>query len=49
MDEATVKQVLELMDDELVFEISYRLRDDLRPEAAALYTLVRQYLDQSFL
>lgn len=47
MDEHTVMAVLELMDDEMIFEWSYRLRTDTRPGAAELYELVRAYLDQS--
>lgn len=48
MDEATVMTVLDLMDDEMIFEWSYRLRTDTRPGAAELYALVRDYLIQAF-
>lgn len=48
MDEATVMAVLDLMDDEMIFEWPYRLRTDTRPRAAELYALVRGYLDHAF-
>ncbi|WOH93775.1 hypothetical protein [Corynebacterium urealyticum] len=48
MDKATVIQVLGLLDEEMVFEWSYQLRCDPRPQAQELYELVREYLDQSF-
>lgn len=40
--------VLELMDDEMIFAWSYRLRAGIRPGAAELYALVRCYLDQVY-
>lgn len=40
--------LLELMDDEMIFEWSYRLRTDDRTGAAELYALVRGYLDQVY-
>ncbi|CAB1016591.1 hypothetical protein FRC0505_02333 [Corynebacterium diphtheriae] len=49
MDETTVMQMLELMDEELVFEWSYQLRCDPRPQAQELYELVRGFLAQSFM
>lgn len=49
MDEATVMQVLGLMDEEMVFEWSYQLRRDPRPGAQELYELVLEYLAQSFM
>ncbi|HAT6583150.1 TPA: hypothetical protein JAK83_002767 [Corynebacterium striatum] len=49
MDKATVMQVLELMDEETVFEWSYQLRRDPRPRAQELYALVVEYLAQSFM
>ncbi|WP_156181340.1 hypothetical protein [Actinobaculum suis] len=49
MDEETVMAVLELMDDEMIFEWSYRLRTDTRPGAAELYELVRGYLERAYL
>ncbi len=49
VDKATVVQVLGLMDEEMIFEWSYQLRGDLRPEAHELYELIREYLDQSFM
>jgi hypothetical protein len=48
MDEETVMAVLDLMDDEMIFEWSYRLRTDDRTGAAKLYALVRGYLDHAF-
>ncbi|MGK2351615.1 hypothetical protein [Cutibacterium sp. V947] len=48
MDKATVMQVLGLMDEEMVFEWSYQLRCDPRPQAQELYELVLKYLAQSF-
>lgn len=48
MDEETVMAVLDLMDDEMIFEWSYRLRTDTRPDATELYALVRGYLDHAF-
>jgi hypothetical protein len=48
MDEETVMAVLDLMDDEMIFEWSYRLRTDTRPGTAELYALVRDYLDQAY-
>ena len=48
MDENTVITVLDLMDDEMIFEWSYRLRTDTRPGAAELYALVRGYLEQVY-
>ncbi len=48
MDKATVMQVLELMDEEMVFEWRYRLRCDPRSRARDLYELVRGFLAQSF-
>lgn len=48
MDKATVMTLLELMDDEMIFEWSYRLRTDDRTGAAELYALVRGYLDQVY-
>lgn len=48
MDEATVMAVLDLMDDEMIFEWSYRLRTDDRTGAVELYALVRGYLDDTF-
>lgn len=42
-------QMLELMDEELVFEWSYQLRCDPRPQSQELYELVREYLAQSFM
>ncbi|HAT1145927.1 TPA: hypothetical protein JAJ60_002417 [Corynebacterium striatum] len=49
MDETTTMQMLELMDEELVFEWSYQLRCDPRPQAQELYELVLEYLAQSFM
>lgn len=49
MDEATVMRVLGLMDKETVFEWSYELRRDPRPQAQELYGLVCEYLAQSFM
>lgn len=40
--------LLELMDDEMIFEWSYRLRTDTRPGATELYALVRCYLEQIY-
>ncbi|WP_268906087.1 hypothetical protein [Corynebacterium diphtheriae] len=40
--------VLDLMDDEMIFEWSYRLRTDDRTDATELYALVRGYLDRAF-
>lgn len=48
MDKATVMTLLELMDDEMIFEWSYRLRTDTRPGATELYALVRCYLEQIY-
>lgn len=48
MDEETVMAVLDLMDDEMIFEWSYRLRTDDRTDATELYALVRGYLDHAF-
>lgn len=48
MDEETVMAVMDLMDDEIIFEWSYRLRPDDRTGAAELYALVRGYLDHTF-
>ena len=48
MDEETVMAVLDLMDDEMIFEWSYRLRTDDRTGAAKLYALVRGYLEQVY-
>lgn len=48
MDKATVITLLELMDDEMIFEWSYCLRTDTRPGAADLYALVRCYLEQVY-
>lgn len=42
-------QVLGLMEEEMVFDWSYRLRRDRRPRAQELYELVLEYLDQSFM
>lgn len=49
MDEATVMQVLGLMDEELMFEWSYQLRRDPHPRAQEPSDLVREYLAQSFM
>ncbi|HCG2965532.1 hypothetical protein ACL1IX_09430 [Corynebacterium striatum] len=49
MDETTTMQMLELMDEELVFEWSYQLRCDPRPQSQELYELVLEYLAQSFM
>ncbi|OSQ08531.1 hypothetical protein, partial [Corynebacterium diphtheriae] len=43
-----VMAVLDLMDDEMIFEWSYRLRTDDRTDATELYALVRGYLDHAF-
>lgn len=48
IDKATVMTLLELMDDEMIFEWSYRLRTDTRPGATELYALVRCYLEQIY-
>lgn len=48
MDEVTVVQVLELMDEEMVFEWSYQLRCDPRPQTQELYELVCEFLAQPF-
>lgn len=48
MDEDTVMSVLELMDDEMIFEWSYRLRADTRPCAEELYALVGEYLGSAY-
>lgn len=48
MDKATVMQMLGLMEEEMVFEWSYQLRNDPRPRAQELYELMLEYLDQSF-
>lgn len=48
MNKATVMTLLELMDDEMIFEWSYRLRTDTRPGAAELYALVRCYLERAY-
>lgn len=48
MDVETVITLLDLMDDEMIFEWSYRLRTDPRPGATELYTLVRRYLEQVY-
>lgn len=44
MDKATVMSVLELMDDEMMFEWSYCLRADTCLCADELYALVGEYL-----
>lgn len=40
--------LLELMDDEMMFEWSYRLRTDTRPGVAELYALLRCYLNRVY-
>ncbi|MCI7552060.1 MAG: hypothetical protein MSS97_07040 [Arcanobacterium sp.] len=44
MDKSTVMTLLDLMDDEMIFEWSYRVRTDTRPCADKLYALVGEYL-----
>lgn len=43
MDKTTVMTMLGVMADEMIFEWSYQLRDDPRPEARQVYQVVREY------
>ncbi|VEI13873.1 Uncharacterised protein [Trueperella bialowiezensis] len=43
-----MRTMLEFMDDEMIFEWSYQLQADPRPQARDLYLFIEGYVDQSF-